>query len=72
MITSSLLLFCFSQPMNLTSAFITVTIISIISTVTIISTCYAIIPHQAMQDRGKRRMLWSHTALMLLCLGLIL
>lgn len=49
--------------MNLTSAFITVAIIS---------TCYAILSHQLMQEGGKRRMLWSHTALVLLRLGLIL
>lgn len=60
---SSLLLFCLSQPMNLTSAFITITIIS---------SCYAILSHQATQERVKRRMLWSQTALGLLCLGLIL
>lgn len=63
MIASSLLLFCLSQPVNLTSTFIIVTIIS---------TCYAILSHQATQETVKRRILWSHSVLLLLCLGLIL
>lgn len=48
------------------------TLTSTFITVTIISTCYAILSHQATQKRVKKRMLWLHTALLLLCLGLIL
>lgn len=48
------------------------TLTSTFITVTIISTCYAILSHQATQERVKKRMLWSHSALLLLCLGLIL